>query len=65
MNTFKVGFGRLLPSWILRNNAIICIKQNGGQISNFAEGRLVCSNDVTILSFTKIQISAANTNKAF
>ena len=25
----------------------------------------VCSNDVTILSFTEIQMSAANTNKAF
>ena len=25
----------------------------------------MCSNDVTILSFTEIQMSAANTNKAF
>ena len=29
------------------------------------KGRLVCINDVTILSFTEIQMSAANTNKAF
>ena len=28
------------------------------------KGRLVCSNDITILSFTEIQMSAANTNKA-
>ena len=29
------------------------------------KGKLVCGNDVTILSFTEIQMSAANTDRAF
>ena len=48
------------------NNAIICIKQNGSQKDNFAERKtVVCSNDVTILSSTEIQMPAANTANAF